>query len=138
MKAAERPAPKPPLEARPPRLSVTAIEDWLRDPYTIYASIFSACSRSMRSTRRPARATAAPSSTAPSATSPKLFAAKPPADPMQELLALGEKHFAPLADYPEARAFWWPRFVRIARWFAAGTASGAPALRRCMPKSAAS
>ena len=32
--------------------------------------------------------------------------------------ALGEKHFAPLADYPEARAFWWPRFLRIAQWFA--------------------
>ena len=37
---------------------------------------------------------------------------------MQELLALGEKRFAPLADFPEARAFWWPRFVRIAQWFA--------------------
>ena len=36
----------------------------------------------------------------------------------KELLALGEKHFAPLADYPEARAFWWPRFLRIAHWFA--------------------
>ncbi len=24
----------------------------------------------------------------------------------------------PLDDYPEARAFWWPRFQRIARWFA--------------------
>ena len=31
------PQPKPPRETRPTRLSVTAIEDWLRDPYTIYA-----------------------------------------------------------------------------------------------------
>ena len=37
VKAATRPAPTPPLAARPSRLSVTAIEDWLRDPYTIYA-----------------------------------------------------------------------------------------------------
>ena len=36
-KPPHRPAPKPPLAARPARLSVTAIEDWLRDPYTIYA-----------------------------------------------------------------------------------------------------
>ena len=38
------------------RLSVTEIEDWLRDPYTIYAKhmLAPAC-RSMRSTRRPAR-----------------------------------------------------------------------------------
>ncbi len=33
-----QPAPKPPRATRPLKLSVTAIEDWLRDPYTIYAS----------------------------------------------------------------------------------------------------
>ena len=32
-----QPEPKPPRETRPTKLSVTAIEDWLRDPYTIYA-----------------------------------------------------------------------------------------------------
>ena len=31
------PAPRPPLDARPDALSVTEIEHWLRDPYTIYA-----------------------------------------------------------------------------------------------------
>src|SRR5260370_42292382 len=35
--AAPAPAPKPPRAARPTNLSVTEIEDWLRDPYTIYA-----------------------------------------------------------------------------------------------------
>ena len=60
MKPAERPAPTPPLDARPTKLSVTAIEDWLRDPYTIYAKYILRLPRSTRSTRRPARATAAP------------------------------------------------------------------------------
>ena len=46
------------------------------------------------------------------------FAARPPADPLKELLELGEKHFSKLEDFPEARAFWWPRFMRIAQWFA--------------------
>ncbi len=32
-----QPAPKPPRAARPTALSVTDIENWLRDPYTIYA-----------------------------------------------------------------------------------------------------
>ena len=41
-----------------------------------------------------------------------------PDDMIGELLALGSKHFAVLEDFPEARAFWWPRFVRIAHWFA--------------------
>src|SRR5947207_14720171 len=30
-------APCPPVEARPRRLAVTAIETWIRDPYAIYA-----------------------------------------------------------------------------------------------------
>jgi ATP-dependent helicase/nuclease subunit B len=32
-----RPAPTPPVETRPRKLSVTEIETWLRDPYAIYA-----------------------------------------------------------------------------------------------------
>ena len=31
------PLPKPPLRARPRRLSVTAVELWMRDPYALYA-----------------------------------------------------------------------------------------------------
>jgi len=34
------------------------------------------------------------------------------------LLRIGERHFAPLMEKPEARALWWPRFQRIAHWFA--------------------
>ena len=34
-----------------------------------------------------------------------------------KLIAFGETFFAPLKDHPEARAFWWPRFLRIAQWF---------------------
>jgi ATP-dependent helicase/nuclease subunit B len=30
---------------------------------------------------------------------------------------IGEKYFAPLMERPEARALWWPRFQRIAKWF---------------------
>src|SRR4029078_6307718 len=48
----------------------------------------------------------------------KRFAGALPADPEKELIALGEESFAPLADYSDAKAFWWPRFKRIARWFA--------------------
>ena len=75
VKHVERPAPKPPRAARPSKLSVTAIEDWLRDPYTIYARYVLGWPRSTPSTRAPARATAAPSSTMPSATTPKILPA---------------------------------------------------------------
>ena len=118
VKSAERPAPKPKVEARPSRLSVTAIEDWLRDPYTIYARYILRL--------QPLDAVDTPPGARDRGTVihgaigdyTELFAQKPPADPLKELLALGEKHFAVLADYPEARAFWWPRYLRIAQWFA--------------------
>jgi ATP-dependent helicase/nuclease subunit B len=118
VKAAERPAPKPPLAARPTKLSVTAIEDWLRDPYTVYAKHI------LRLV--PLDAVDTPPGARDRGTIihgaigdyTKLFAKAPPPDPMQELLKLGERHFAELIDYPEARAFWWPRYLRIARWFA--------------------
>ncbi len=118
VKPAKQPEPKPPLEARPNRLSVTEIEHWLRDPYTIYAK------HVLR--LLPLDAVDTPPGARDRGTVihgaigdyTKAFAGGPPADPMQELLKLGERHFAPLADYPEARAFWWPRYLRIARWFA--------------------
>ena len=118
VKSAERPEPTPKVAARPARLSVTAIEDWLRDPYTIYARYILRL--------QPLDAVDTPPGARDRGTLihgaignyTRLFAAKAPADPLKELLALGEKNFVALADYPEARTFWWPRFVRIAQWFA--------------------
>jgi len=118
VKAAARPEPKPPLEARPTRLSVTAIEDWLRDPYTIYARYIL---RLM-----PLDAVDTPPGARDRGTIihgaigdyTRIFADGAPADPLRELRRLGDERFRPLADYPEARAFWWPRYERIASWFA--------------------
>jgi ATP-dependent helicase/nuclease subunit B len=112
-----RPQPVPPPEARPSRLSVTDIENWLRDPYTIYAKhvlrLF------------PLEAIDTPPGAADRGTFihdaigefTKTFADALPADVARELTSLGKKHFAPLEDFEEARAFWWTRFLRIAGWF---------------------
>jgi len=115
---AARPEPSPPLEVRPRQLSVTEIENWLRDPYTIYAK------HVLRLV--PFEAVDTPPGVADRGSAihdaigefTENFPAALPADPEKELIALGEKSFAPLNDFPEARAFWWPRFLRIARWFA--------------------
>src|SRR5262249_30288335 len=45
------------------------------------------------------------------------FAEALPPDAVAELLRFGTERFGPLEDFPEARAFWWPRFKRIAEWF---------------------
>ncbi len=114
---AKRPEPTPPLAARPTRLSVTEIEHWLRDPYTIYAKHILRL------------APLDPVDTPPGARDrgtvihgaigefTQNFAASLPPDAFDALIALGQKHFARLEAFEEARAFWWPRFLRIARWF---------------------
>src|SRR6185312_3100430 len=113
-----QPEPNPPIEARPTQLSVTDIEHWLRDPYTIYAKhVLRLAPLDAVDTPPGARDRGSMIHDA-IGNFTKAFAADLPADPEGELIALGEKSFAPLADYPDAKAFWWPRFRRIARWFA--------------------
>jgi ATP-dependent helicase/nuclease subunit B len=114
-----QPAPRPPLAARPLKLSVTAIEDWLRDPYTIYARHILRL--------EPLDPVDMPLSAADRGSAiheaigefTQTFAAVLPADPARALRQIGEKYFAPLMEQPEARALWWPRFQRIAAWFSA-------------------
>src|SRR6266516_409653 len=111
------PAPRPPRAARPNYLTVTDVEHWLRDPYTIYA----------KHVLRLAPLDAV--NTPPGARDrgnlihnvigdfTQSFAEALPPDALAELLRLGAERFKPLEDFPEARAFWWPRFLRIAAWF---------------------
>ncbi len=117
VKAVERPAPKPPVAARPSRLSVTAIEDWLRDPYTVYAKhILRLQPLDPVDTPPGARDRGTVIHGAIGDFTVK-FAEGLRLEPLGELLKLGEARFAALSDFPEAKAFWWPRFKRIAQWF---------------------
>src|ERR1019366_7600027 len=103
---------------RPLKLSVTAIEDWLRDPYTIYAKYILRLG--------PLDPVDMPLSAADRGSAihdalgefTQTFATTLPDDPAGALRGIGQKFFAPLMEKPEARALWWPRFQRIARWFA--------------------
>jgi len=118
VKPVAQPTPKPPRDARPTRLAVTAIEDWLRDPYTIYARHILKLA--------PLDPVDMPLSAADrgSAIHESLgeftmqYANALPENIVGALLRIGERHFAPLMEKPEARALWWPRFQRIAHWFA--------------------
>jgi ATP-dependent helicase/nuclease subunit B len=113
-----QPAPKPPRATRPLKLSVTAIEDWLRDPYTIYAKYILRLD--------PLDPVDMPLSAADRGSAihdalgefTQTFSGALPDDPVRALRGIGEKYFAPLMERPEARALWWPRFQRIAAWFA--------------------
>ncbi|MPZ36814.1 MAG: double-strand break repair protein AddB [Rhizobiales bacterium] len=113
-----RPEPKPARDARPTSLSVTEIELWLRDPYSIYARHILRL--------QPLDAIDTPPGARDRGTVihgaigkfTERFKGALPTDVVGELIKLGEEEFAVLEDFPEARAFWWPRYLRIARWFA--------------------
>jgi len=118
-KAAARPSPRPPLTARPRQLSVTEIEHWLRDPYTIYAKHILKLQPLDNVDTPPGAADRGTIIHNAIGDFAKAFAKQLPPDAVKELIAFGEKHFEPYNSYEEARAFWWPRFERIAHWFAA-------------------
>jgi ATP-dependent helicase/nuclease subunit B len=125
---APQPAPSPPLDIRPHRLSVTSIEDWLRDPYTIYARYVLDLQPLDAVDTPPGAADRGSVIHGAIGTFTRQYAAALPSSPEQALLTLGRDSFAYLSDYPEAQAFWWPRFLRIARWFAGWEQRRRPAL----------
>ena len=113
-----RPRPKPPVAARPRRLSVTEIETWMRDPYAIYA-------RHILGLRG-----LPPLDQAPDAADygsrihavldrflDQCPAGPLPEDALDRLLATGAEMLAPIRALPAVWTFWWPRFQRIAAWF---------------------
>ncbi|SFL39196.1 DNA helicase/exodeoxyribonuclease V, subunit B [Bradyrhizobium sp. NFR13] len=114
-----QPEPRPPRAARPLRLSVTAIEDWLRDPYTIYAKYILGLVP-LDPVDMPLSAADRGSAIHASLGDFTMEYSKAlPDDPAAALRRIGQTHFAPLMTRPEARALWWPRFLRIASWFGA-------------------
>jgi len=113
------PAPRPPVAARPRRLGVTQIETWRRDPYALYA-------------RHILRLRALdPIDADPGAAERGEFIHKAldrfvrefprdiPPGALARLVAIGEDSFGTALERPGLRAFWWPRFLRMAEWFIA-------------------
>ena len=111
------PAPRPPLKARPRRLSVTQIETWLSDPYAIYA-------RHILGLRALDEIDVDPSAADKGNIIHGIldrfigeFPDAMTAAALPRLLALGREEFQRFAQVPGVMAFWWPRFERIAAWF---------------------
>ncbi len=113
------PAPTPPLEARPRKLRVTAIDHWLRDPYRVYAQYILGLRALDALDEEPG---AADFGTLVHKAMEYFLLAWPralPADPYAALLEKGREAFAELADRPAVAALWWPRFEAMAAWLVA-------------------
>jgi ATP-dependent helicase/nuclease subunit B len=116
-KPTARPRPKPALALRPKSLSVTEIEILLRDPYSIYARHVLRLQPLDAVDTPPGARDRGTVIHEAIGTFSERFKDRLPDEPLEELLRLGKEGFAPLEDFPDAKAFWWPRFERIARWF---------------------
>jgi ATP-dependent helicase/nuclease subunit B len=124
------PAPCPPAEARPTAMTVTDVEHWLRDPYTIYAKHILRLFPLEAVDAVPGARDRGNLIHGAIGEFTQTYADCWPDDPLGRFLELGRKHFAPLEEDPEARALWWPRLVRIAHWFVGWEAARRRNLRR--------
>ena len=115
----EPPAPRPPVEARPRKLSVTEIETWMRDPYAIYARHVLRLDPLDPLDADPGAAERGSFIHHALDLFLKRYPNELPVDALERLLDVGAKAFGPALDRPGVRAFWWPRFERIAEWFVA-------------------
>jgi len=110
VEACKRPEPRPPVELRPTKLSVTRIETLRRDPYSIYAE------RILR--LAPLDRLGAPLGPREIGTamhealrlwSEPLGDEPQPEDALERLLALAQEELGPVFSDPGFRAFRWPR-----------------------------
>lgn len=124
--AEPRPDPRPPVETRPRRLSVTAVETLVRDPYAIYARHVLRLRKLEPLGRAPdardmgtalhavMEAFATDIAALPStATVPELRA---------KLLAAAERILPDLVPWPAQRRLWLARIARAADWICTGEA----------------
>jgi len=113
-----RPAPRPPVEARPRELSVTRIETWVRDPYALYAERILRLRVLDPLDADPGAAERGTLIHAILEEFLKQGAGTSAEEIEATLTAIAVRHFEPVKAKPGLWAFWWPRFLRIASWFA--------------------
>ncbi|KWT70646.1 hypothetical protein APY04_0926 [Hyphomicrobium sulfonivorans] len=112
------PAPCPPVDMRPRRISVTRIDQWLANPYAIFAS-------EILNLESLPELGADPTNALRGSVVHEImnrFAAKFP-DQLPdnihgELTAMAQDTLANYAQNPRIKAFWQGRFERFAQWFA--------------------
>ena len=113
-----RPCPTPPVDARPRSFSATEIDDWIADPYSIYAKRVLEL-RPKDDLDRPIDAALRGNLVHDSlAAFLRAFPEGPlPDNALAELRSLARAVFDPHWQHPTIRHFWWPAFETIAAWF---------------------
>lgn len=123
------PAPKPPVSARPRVLSASAIENWMRDPYIIFAKYILRLKKLDDLEQEVTFADYGKIIHAVLEQFNRKYNRQYPANAKEELLALGRQYFAENAIAAETRAFWWPNFEKTVDWLTAKEKLYRPGIR---------
>ncbi len=113
----EPPLVTPPSDKRPKQLPVTAIELLMRDPYAVYVRYVLKLRRKGPLDASPGVAERGIFTHEALDAFVKKYPDALPANAEEELLKIGADTFRERMNNPVVRAFWWPRFERIAKWF---------------------
>ncbi|MCF6216182.1 MAG: double-strand break repair protein AddB [Emcibacter sp.] len=111
------PRPTPPATSRPRKLSVTGIQKWMQDPYSIYARYILKFTVLDPLDADPGAADKGTIIHDALDDFMGKYSDQLPGDAKAELIDIGRKKFESYLDRPTVRAFWWPRFVHVAEWF---------------------
>ena len=118
-----RPIPRPALDLRPQRASVTEIETWIRDPYAIFArrilrlDPLDPIGRIIGAAERGTFVHEVLAAFVTEGVSPRGAQAR------ARLLAIGEERLTAFDAFPEAVSLWRARLASIATWWIAEEAS---------------
>ena len=113
----KRPEPKPPVNARPDTLYVTAIEKWMRDPYSIYARYILGL-RKLDDIEQPMGA-AERGNMLHSVLEAFVdkYPRELPANAEEKFLKIARETLADDIEDDVLKNFWWPRIIRAGQWF---------------------
>lgn len=111
------PEPTPPVTVRPRSLSVTRIQKWMQDPYSIYARYILNLKTLDALDADPGAADKGTIIHDALDDFMKAYSHDLPPDAMARLIRFGTARFEEYIDRPTVRAFWWPRFIHVAEWF---------------------
>lgn len=111
------PEPRPPVAARPRRLSITEIETLIRDPYAVYAKHVLKLEPLDALGLAPDAALRGSIIHAALARFTQGWAGAYGAAAEARLLALGAECLSEIEDFPDVHAVWTIRLAAIARWF---------------------
>ncbi|MFO0388976.1 MAG: double-strand break repair protein AddB [Alphaproteobacteria bacterium] len=111
------PEPRPPVSARPIRMSATGIDRWIADPYVIYAKHILRLKPLEELDKDPDAADLGKTIHTALDMFTRQFPAQLPENAFESLLECGRQAFVPFAHQPAVACLWWPRFETIAEWF---------------------